>query len=188
MTIKHFPAIAAAFALSGCGAHVGAGNTGALPLAQAPLAQEQSQDTIIDATITPLVIHIGFEHGEHTDRTFGPVYFYSPLRTGTAEVIRVRTGSKLVFVNDDPNRVDHTASGFGPRAFPLTFDNNSGMHRSGSTINSTLTWSTGTLVPGAHSQVFTIGPRGHYFFGCAFHYTTKPTTTNGSMGDVIVSM
>ncbi|MBV8638553.1 MAG: hypothetical protein JO322_10735 [Candidatus Eremiobacteraeota bacterium] len=153
----------------------------------------QTQDValespVIDARVIPLTIHVGFDHGEHTDRTFGPVYFYSPLVSGTAQVIRVRTGSKVVFVNDDTSGIPHTASGFGPTSFPAQFDNKSGMRRAGTTINSSLTWSTGTLLHGQRSQTFTIGARGHYFFGCAFHYTTRPTAVNGSMGDVIVSM
>ena len=186
MTIKHLsPALcAAAFALSGCGSSGGAGYApSALPLTRVAAPQAAA----IDATTTPLVIHVGFDHPEHTDPTFGAVYFYSPLVKGNAQVIRVVHGSKLVFLNDDTSGASHTASGFGPTAFPSRFDNKSGFTPSGTTINGSLTWSSGTLKHGAKSQVFTIGPPGHYFFGCNFHYTTRPTKTNGSMGDVIVS-
>ena len=176
---------ASVFALAGCGGH----STPGMPSGVLPTTPDGVVDaTSLDLTVTPLVIHVGFDHPEHTDATLGPVYFYSPSKTGTAQVIRVRHGSKLMFLNDDTSGAPHTASGFGPTAFPSHFDNTSGMRRSGATINSTLTWSTGTLLHGAKSQVFTVGAVGHYFFGCAFHYTTKPTKTNMSMGDVIVSM
>lgn len=187
MTKRSISAALAAtvFALSGCGAHSGAGpSTGMMPLTPDAV----SESPIIDATVTPLTIHIGFNHAEHTDPVFGPVYFYSPTFIGTAQVIRVLHGSKVVFLNDDPSGIPHTASGLGPTAFPIRFDNTSGTRRNGITVNGLLSWSSGTLFHGQHSQVFTIGLRGHYFFGCAFHYTTKPTRTNRSMGDVIVSM
>ena len=107
---------------------------------------------------------------------------------GHAQVFRVVHGSKVQFINDDSSGKSHTASGLGSAAFPRAFDNRSGLRRSGTTVNGLLTWSTGTMNHGQKSQVLTIGSVGHYFFGCAFHYTTKPTTTNKSMGDVIVSM
>jgi plastocyanin len=133
------------------------------------------------------MIHIGFELAEKTDPTYGPVYFYSTLLNNSAQVIRVKAGSHIVFVNDDPSSTPHTASGFGMSGFPNAFDNSSGFNRAGSTINGSLTWSTGSLLPGQRSQVFTVGPPGVYYFGCGYHYSTKPTTTNGSMGDVLVS-
>ena len=183
MTKSFFPAaiLAAACYLAACGAH---GTGGAVTPPQT--AQGLLAGAI--ATPTPLLIHVGFNHPEHTDTTFGPVYFYSPTLSGHAQVIRVRHGSKVQFVNDDPSFAQHTASGLGSTAFPRSFDNTSGIRRSGITVNASLTWSTGTISHGQKSQIFTIGPVGHYFFGCRFHYTTKPTSTNRSMGDVIVSM
>jgi hypothetical protein len=176
--------VASVFALSGCAAHSASSSTpGMLPVSSDGVVDA----THVDLTTTPLVIHVGFDHTEHTDPTFGPVWYYSPKLTGSALVVKVLHGSKVVFLNDDPSGATHTASGLGPKAFPLSFDNSSGIHRSGTTVNGTLTWSTGALTHGTKSQIFTVGAIGHYFFGCAFHYTTKPTTTNGSMGDVLVS-
>lgn len=139
-------------------------------------------------TAAPQVIHIGFELAEHTDAQFGPVYFYSTVLNGMASVVRVPHGSKVVFLNDDPNNTQHTASGFGSAGFPASFDNTSGFNQHGTTIDGSTSWSTGTLNPGQMSQVFTVGAAGTYYFGCAFHYFTVPTANNGSMGDVIVSM
>lgn len=139
-------------------------------------------------TAAPQVIHLGFELAENTDPTFGPVYFYSTMLNNMAQVIRVMHGSKVVFVNDDPNTIPHTASGFGSSGFPNSFNNSSGFNKNGTTIDSSTTWSTGTLNAGQSSQVFTVGPPGTYYFGCNFHYSTKPTASNDSMGDVLVSM
>jgi hypothetical protein len=133
-------------------------------------------------------VHVGFELGENTDPKFGPVWFYSLTPGNKANVVHVAHGSQLVFLNDGTPATQHTASGLGSSGFPSMFDNTSGTTQSGTTIDSSLTWSTGTLNPGQMSQVFTVGPPGNYWFGCAFHYTVPPTKTNSSMGDVIVSM
>lgn len=135
---------------------------------------------------TPQVIHIGFELAEKTDPLYGPVYFYSTVLGNSAQVIQAKAGSQVVFVNDDPIHTSHTASGLGT-AFPKSFDNLSDFTQAGTKLDGSLTWSTGSLLPGQHSQVFTVGPPGLYYFGCGYHYTTKPTKTNGSMGDLVVS-
>jgi plastocyanin len=142
--------------------------------------------TATPSPASPQVIHVGFNLGEHTDAQFGPVYFYS--LGNAAQVIRVTHGSKVVFLNDDTIPQPHTASGFGTAGFPMSFNNGSGATQHGTTIDGSTTWSTGTLNHGQMSQVFTIGPPGTYFFGCAFHYVGVPTASNISMGDVIVSM
>jgi plastocyanin len=92
----------------------------------------------------------------------------------------------VVFLNDSNPQSPHTASGLGS-SFPAQFDNKSGFTQSGSTIDGSLTWSTGTLNPGQMSQNFTVGPPGVYYFGCNYHYIGIPSPSNGSMGDVIVS-
>jgi plastocyanin len=134
----------------------------------------------------PQLIHVGFNHAETTDATFGPVYFYSSAASGPAQVIRVATGSRLMFVNDDPSGVPHTASGLGA-AFPASFDNTSRFTQAGTAIDGGTTWSTGSLSSGQSSQVLTVPAAGTYFFGCGYHYTTVPTSSNGSMGDVLVA-
>jgi hypothetical protein len=140
------------------------------------------------ATAQPQVVHIGFELLENTDPTFGPVWYYSATPGNQANVVHVVHGSQLVFLNDGSNPSSpHTAAGFGSTGFPPSFDNKNRFVQFGSVIDSSLTWSTGQLNPGQMSQVFTVGPPGNYFFGCGFHYSTPPTKTNQSMGDVIVS-
>lgn len=138
-------------------------------------------------TAQPQVVHMGFELGENTDPTFGPVWFYSPTLDNKANVVRVVHGSKLVFLNDGTPTTKHTAGGFGSSGFPATNDNQNQFTQFGNTIDSSLTWSTGILNPGQMSQVFTVGAPGNYFFGCGFHYNGVPTVSNQSMGDVIVS-
>lgn len=132
------------------------------------------------------VIRISFELNETTDPTYGPVWFYAPSGATTAAVIRVKSGSQVVFQHDD-NDPPHTASGLGSSGFPAAFNNSSGMTRNGTTIDGSTTWSTGTLSGAAMSQVFTIGPPGVYYFGCAYHYAGVPSSTNQSMGDVLVA-
>jgi plastocyanin len=139
-------------------------------------------------TAQPQVVHIGFELAEHTDPTYGAIYFYSPTLGKLANIVTVKAGSGLVFLNDGTPATQHTASGLGTSGFPATFDNSSGFTQSGTAVDGSLTWSTGTLNPGSMSQVFTVGKPGAYYFGCAYHYFTTPTPSNGSMGDVIVSM
>ena len=148
------------------------------------------------ATAQPQVVHIGFELKEHTDKTYGPVWYYSPVLGNQANVVFVTHGSLLVFANDEGGslKTQHTASGLGSSGFPSSFDNTSGFTQNGTTIDSSLTWSSGTLNPPGHlfphgqmSQVFTVGPPGVYYFGCNFHYIGVPTKNNFSMGDVIVS-
>jgi hypothetical protein len=139
-------------------------------------------------TAQPQVVHIGFELAENTDPKFGPVWFYSPTLDNKANVVVVMHGSKLVFLNDGSNPSSmHTAGGFGSSGFPTSNNNQNQFTQFGSTIDSSLTWSTGILQQGKMSQVFTVGPPGDYFFGCAFHYAGVPTASNMSMGDVIVS-
>jgi plastocyanin len=138
-------------------------------------------------TAQPQVIHVGFNHTETTDATLGPVYFYAMVASGPAQVIRVKTGSQVVFTNDDPSGVTHTAGGFGSASFPVSFDNSNRHTQAGTAIDGGTTWSTGDLSPGQTSQAFTIPAAGTYYFGCGFHYTTVPTTTNSSMGDILVA-
>jgi plastocyanin len=132
------------------------------------------------------VVRISFELHESTDPTYGPVWFFAPSGATSAQVIRVKSGSLVVFQHDD-NDPPHTASGLGSSGFPSAFDNSSGTTQSGATIDGSTTWSTGSLVGPAMSQVFTIGPPGVYYFGCAYHYAGVPTSTNMSMGDVLVA-
>jgi plastocyanin len=138
-------------------------------------------------TAQPQVVHIGFELND-APSSFGTVSYYSPTVTPPkAAIVTVKAGSRLVFLNDGGSHgatpSPHTASGLGTSGFPPHFDNTSGMTQSGTTIDSSLTWSTGTLSdgPSSFSQVFTVGPPGNYFFGCAFHFDSD------NMRDVIVS-
>ena len=141
-------------------------------------------------TAAPQVVYIGFQHKETTDKTYGPVYFYAMTPDDAhAEVIHVSAGSLVVFENNSKPSDSHTAGGFGSSGFPESFGasgNDNQFTQSGSTIEGNQ-WSTGTLKPGGMSQVFTVGPAGAYWFGCGYHYTTVPTASNGSMGDVLVS-
>jgi plastocyanin len=141
-------------------------------------------------TAQPQLVHIGFELKEHTDPKYGPVYYYSPTLDNQANVVFVKAGSTLQFINDSPASLatQHTASGLGSKGFPSMFDNTSAFTQAGTAVDSSLTWSTGTLNPGQTSQVFTVSKRGVYYFGCAYHYFQPPTVSNGSMGDVIVAM
>jgi plastocyanin len=131
------------------------------------------------ATAQPQEIHVGFNHAGTTDPVFGAIAFYAP-NTGAAAIITVMHGSQVVFTNDGSG-VPHTGSGLGTGGFPASFDNSGGTTPTGTTIDSSLTWSTGTLEPGASSQVFTVGPAGDYYFGCFFHYNSD------AMRDVLVS-
>lgn len=133
---------------------------------------------------TPLLIHIGFQYGEFTDPKYGAVYFYTAH--SHAEVIQATHGQTAQFLNDDMFGTMHTASGLGT-SFPKNFDNQNGKAQAGSVLDGGTTWSTGSLNPGTKSQVFTIGPPGTYYFGCAYHYSVPPNPNNSSMGDVLVS-
>ncbi len=140
------------------------------------------------ATPVPQIIHIGFQLGETTDPTYGPIWYYGQ-NDKQAAVIMVASGSQVIFENDQPasSGIQHTAGGFGSSGFPQNNDNMSPFTQAGSTIDSSLTWSTGILNPGQQSQVFTIGAPGVYYFGCGFHYAGVPTKSNESMGDVLVA-
>ena len=129
---------------------------------------------------TPQVVHVGFTHATSNDPTFGEIAFYSN-GSGPAAIINAKAGSKVVFLNDGSG-VPHTASGLGSTGFPASFDNSNGPNPAGNTIDGGTTWSSGNLDPGATSGVFTVGPPGIYYFGCAYHYPFSP-----SMRDVIVS-
>ena len=130
-------------------------------------------------TAQPQVVHVGFTHTATTDPTYGPIAFYAP-NGGSAAIITVKAGSQLVFTNDGGGP-PHTASGLGSSGFPGHFDNTNGAVAFGSTVDGGTTWSSGNLNSGQTSSVFTVGPAGSYYFGCAYHYDT-----NG-MRDVIVS-
>ncbi|MGP6159537.1 MAG: hypothetical protein ACLPYS_18850 [Vulcanimicrobiaceae bacterium] len=190
-------ALAALTFLAACGggssSSPGSGTVAALPTivpsrppSVAPSATPSTAPSTAP-TAQPQLIHIGFNHAETTDATFGPVYFYSTAASGPAQVIRVAVGSQLIFVNDDPSGVSHTASGFGTGGFPASFDNTSRFTQAGSAVDGGTTWSTGSLSGGQRSQVLTVPAAGTYYFGCGYHYTTVPTASNGSMGDVLVA-
>jgi plastocyanin len=153
-----------------------------------PLPSGATPTPVPTGTAQPQLVHIGFELLENTDKTYGPVWFYSPTLDNLANVVRVAHGSKIIFINDGTNPTSqHTAGGLGT-SFPPSFDNPNRFNPSGSVIDGGTTWSTGTLNPGGGmSQVFTVGAPGAYFFGCGFHYAGPPTKKNQSMGDVIVS-
>ena len=145
-------------------------------------------------TAAAQVIHIGFQHLETTDATYGPVWYYATTASAPhAQVVTVTHGSLVVFLNDDSTGYfpgPHTAGGFGSSGFPSSFGasgNANQFNSNGSTIEGNQ-WSTGSLNGGQMSQVFTVGPPGAYWFGCGYHYTTVPTASNASMGDVLVSI
>jgi plastocyanin len=153
--------------------------TGATPTPTPAATATPTAAPTATPTAQPQIIHVGFGHAATTDPTFGVVRYYSPT-SGAAAIVTVVHGSQVVFLNDDTG-TPHTGSGLGTSAFPTSFDNSSGTTQSGTTIDSSLTWSTGTLLEGNMSQVFTVGAPGDYYFGCAYHYNS-----NG-MRDVLVS-
>jgi len=123
-----------------------------------------------------------------------PVWYYATTASAPhAQVVTVTHGSLVVFLNDDSTGYfpgPHTAGGFGSSGFPSSFGasgNANQFNSNGSTIEGNQ-WSTGSLNGGQMSQVFTVGPPGAYWFGCGYHYTTVPTASNASMGDVLVSI
>jgi plastocyanin len=129
-----------------------------------------------------ITVHIGFNHAQITDPTYGNVAFYALSASDpNAQVIDTSVGAEVTFLNDDPSQSEHTASGLGSSGFPGSFDNSSGFTSSGTQIDGGLTWSTGTLNHNGRSQVFTIPAAGTYYFGCAFHYDSS------GMRDVIVA-
>jgi len=128
------------------------------------------------------VVYIGFQYAAVDNATYGEIGFYAALAAATQSApLSFKSGSQLVFDNDDEYFTPHTASGLGSSGFPAYFDNTSGATPSGSTINSGKTWSTGNLNSGQSSAAFTLGPPGTYYFGCTYHYTQQ------NMRDVIVS-
>jgi plastocyanin len=132
-------------------------------------------------TAQPQVVHVGFAYGGVTDPVYGFIADYALAAASTTPTtITVKAGSRIVFENDDPNS-PHTASGLGTTGFPPSFDNASGNTASGSTIDGGLTWSSGYIANAGTSSVFTVGPPGVYYFGCAYHYSRF------SMRDVIIS-
>jgi plastocyanin len=129
-----------------------------------------------------ITIHIGFNHAQVDDPTFGNVAFYAlGANDPNAEVVQTSVGAQVTFLNDDPSQSPHTGSGLGSTGFPGSFDNSSGFTQAGTAIDGGTTWSTGTLGHGQRSQVFTIPSAGTYYFGCAFHYDSS------GMRDVIVA-
>jgi plastocyanin len=146
-----------------------------------PTAPPTPVPTVVPTTAAATTVHVGFELDDITDPTFGQVAYYALSLGTSAQIIRVPVGAQITFVNDDPRNTPHTASGLGTSGFPASFTNTSGTNQSGTSIDGGLTWSTGTLTPGARSQTFTISAPGTYYFGCAFHYASD------SMRDVIVA-
>ncbi len=125
---------------------------------------------------------MGFQYVPATAAPYGEIAYYAPLKSDPHAVpLSFKAGSKIVFLNDDSFGVKHTASGLGTTDFPPIFTNTAGFARSGNVIDGGRGWSTGSLLAGRLSQVFTLGPPATYYFGCAYHYEK-----NG-MRDVIVS-
>lgn len=172
--------VAAVLALAACSGG-GTGNSQAsIPNAVPATTQSETfADSVNTDATKVLTIHVGFSHAALPTSPYGPLAFYAP-NTGATHYFKVKAGSKVKFLNDDKTR--HTASGLGIGGFPTSFDNTSGLNPVGTTINSGLTWSSGSLNPGASSKTFTVGPAAVYYFGCYYHYRVNP-----SMRDVIVS-
>ncbi|HVA26679.1 MAG TPA: plastocyanin/azurin family copper-binding protein [Candidatus Baltobacteraceae bacterium] len=103
----------------------------------------------------------------------GPALGYSP------EVTTVSVGSGVEFVNVD--NTSHTATAIaGATAFPATTPFSASAVDASATTDVSGAWSSGTLQPGASSQVFLIDRTGTYYYGCFFHYS-------GNMRGIIVA-
>lgn len=168
--------------LAGCSGGGGsAGSTGnAIP--STFLSHSEEPDAVAEAVQgdAAKIIYVGFGQKALSKSKYGPIAFYGTTKKGTTNVITVAANSKVSFLNDDTTR--HTASGLGSDGFPASFDNTSGLSQVGKVINSSLTWSTGSISPNQTSIVFTVGKKGTYYFGCYFHYRVDP-----AMRDVLVS-
>jgi hypothetical protein len=82
-----------------------------------------------------ITIHIGFNHAQVDDPTFGNVAFYAlGANDPNAEVVQTSVGAQVTFLNDDPSQSPHTGSGLGSTGFPGSFDNSSGFTQAG-TVN-----------------------------------------------------
>ena len=165
--------------LAGCSGGSASSTGNALP--STFLSHSEEPDAVAEAVQgdTAKIIYDGFGHKALDKSKYGPLAFYAPTKGNTA-VITVKSNSKVSFLNDDKTR--HTASGLGAGGFPASFDNTSGLNQVGKVINSSLTWSTGSISPNQTSIVFTVGAKGTYYFGCYFHYHVDP-----AMRDVLVS-
>ncbi len=145
---------------------------------------KQTPTPVPTPTGTPpakVTVHIGFNHAKNQSQ-FGDISFYAPdFNDPNAEVIVVKVGGKVTFLNDDPSGTPHTASGLGSNGFPKKFDNMNGPVQFGTQIDGGLTWSSGQLNNGQSSQTFTVPVAGTYYFGCYFHFDSN------QMRDVVVA-
>ena len=86
---------------------------------------------------------------------------YSP------DVLTVSVGTRVQFVNTDS--FAHTATSIAGADFPdaSPFDG-SALNAAGAALSTS--WSSGNLIAGAASPVFTADATGMYLFGCFYHY------------------
>jgi plastocyanin len=97
-----------------------------------------------------------------------PTTIAAGLAGGYAPIAAVvPLGSTVRFINSDS--FAHTASFVGATTFPSASPFNAGdLNAYGGPLSQD--WSSGTLQPGAASQLLVADKRGTFLFGCFFHY------------------
>ena len=172
----------AALLLAGCG-----GQSAPMSAAPAPAAPSNgvlSLGVTDDGFDTLSTLQVGVRltgEASFNDPNYGFElgYFKGKVST-TSQTVTLATGRNVRFFNVD-TQLPHTVSFLGNATknmapWPSQF-NGSGTKSPAGTAIGTTNWSTGTLLPGKSSVLYTTGVPGFYMVGCAFHYNTHMMRT-----------
>jgi plastocyanin len=165
--------ISAAF-IAGCG---GAAGTAPMPSSNSPRGSTMSQADEATHLMFDATANVGVRltnEKSFLTRHYGKVLGYFKGKTSpTSQVVVLLSNTNVVFDNVDSS-LAHTGSFLGDATkthapWPAHFNGSSTQSKAGTPIGTT-GFSTGTLLPGKSSLVYTTGAPGFYMFGCAFHY------------------
>ena len=166
----------AALILAGCSAH----GSSASPVVPAPAQPNVinlgvTEDGVVPDTTTVAKVGIRLTgESPFMSTRYGRVIGYFKGKTSlTSQIVSLPANTAVRFFNVDSG-LTHTASFLGDATqnmapWPSSFDGSSTKSPAGTAIGTT-NWSTGALLAGSHSALYTTGIPGFYMIGCAFHY------------------
>ena len=166
---------------AGCAAHNSVINPAPVSASNSIVARPTDGATTDSGTGTLTVgIRLNGEAGI-IDNRYGLILGYFKGKTSiTSEVVVLPMGRNVRFINED-FFAEHTASFLGDATknsapWPSQF-NGSGSPSPRGTAIGTTGFSTGVLLFGHRSALYTTGLPGFYMFGCFFHYDSNEMRT-----------
>ncbi len=150
------------------------------------LGDSSNMIDVYEETIAAVGVRLNGEHSV-TDPHYGLILgYFNGTTSTTTQLVMLTAGEDVQFFNVDSMGTPHTVSFLGDATstsapWPPHFNGSSTRSPTGTAIG-THNFSTGALMPGQKSLVYSTGLPGFYMMGCAFHYDSN------TMRDVFIVM